>query len=120
MQKYAVNAQLWRRRLQEREEGRSPTGSQKRLSQVLPDDGTVRVVCSDPDMEKEKVNQLLQAMQKAKRQAGEAAYSLDPAAFHKFVRDKTRQVKEALGCDKVQFSVSIERGKVKFKAAKAE
>ena len=120
VQKYAVNAQLWRRKLQEKEEGRSLTGSQKRPVQVIPENGAVRVVCSDPEGEKEKVDQLLQAMQEARRRVGEATNTLDPAAFHKFVREKTKQAKAELGCDKVQFSVSIEGGKVKFKATKAE
>jgi hypothetical protein len=51
---------------------------------------------------------------------GESIDSLDAAAFHKFIKNKTKQVRDTLGCDKVQFSVSIEGGKVKFKAAKAE
>jgi hypothetical protein len=120
VQKYAINAQLWRRKLQEKEEGRSLAGPQKRPIELPAEDGVVRVVCSDPDSEKEQVNQLLQAMQEARRQAGETASSLDAAAFHKFIKDKTQQVKNALGCDKVQFSVSVEGGKVKFKATKAE
>jgi len=120
VQKYAVNSQLWRRKLQEKEEGRSLVGAQKRPAELPAEDGTVRVVCSDPDMEKEKVDHLLQAMQEARKQAGESVGPLDAAAFHKFIREKTKQVKDALGCEKVQFSVSIEGGKVKFKATKAE
>ena len=120
VQKYAVNSQLWRRKLQEKEEGRSLVGAQKRPVELPVEDGTVRVVCSDPEMEKEKVDNLLQAMQEARKQAGESVGPLDAAAFHKFIREKTKQVKDALGCEKVQFSVSIEGGKVKFKATKAE
>ena len=119
-QKYAVNSNLWRRKLQEKEEGRSQTGSQRRPIESPVDDGAVRVVCSDPDAETEKVSQLLQAMQEARRQAGESAANLDPAAFHKFIKDKTKQIKDTLGCDRVQFTVSVEGGKVKFKATKAE
>ena len=118
-QKYAVYSNLWRRKLQEKEEGRSLTGPQKRPIQSPAKNGAVRVVCSDPDAETEKVSQLLQAMQEARKQAGETARSLDAAAFHKFIKDKTQQIKDALGCDKVQFSVSVEGGKVKFKATKA-
>jgi hypothetical protein len=119
-QKYAINGQLWRRKLQEKEEGRSLTGTQRHPVELPVDTGTVRVVCSDPDAEKEKVGRLLQAMQEARRQAGESARGLDPAAFHQFIKDKTKQVKETLGCNKVQFSISVEGGKVKFKATKAE
>jgi hypothetical protein len=120
VQKYAVNAQLWRRKLQEKEEGRSLTGSQKRAVDMPVADGSVRVVCSDPDVETDKVSQLLQAMKDARKLVGENAGDLDPVAFHRFIKAKTKQIKEALGCQKVQFSIGIEGGKVKFKAAKAE
>jgi putative ribosome biogenesis GTPase RsgA len=119
-QKYAVNSNLWRRKLQEREEGRSLTGTLKRPAELTVDDGTVRVICSDPDAEEEKVTRLLEAMKAAKLKVGDSVSGLDAAAFHKFIREKTRQIKETLGCDKVQFSVSVEDGKVKFKATKAE
>ena len=121
VQKYAVNNQLWRRRLQEKEEGRSLTGMPVRRPAEAPaSDGVVRVICSDPDAEADKVDGLLRAMREARRQVGESAESLDAVAFQRFIREKTKQIKDTLGCDKVQFSVFVEGGKVKFKAAKAE
>ncbi len=127
-QKFSVNMNLWRRKLQEKEEGRTLGGApQKRhrakvVAVEIPKAAgrPIRVVCSDPDSESEKVTQLLNAMKRARTQAGESAGKIDPAAFHKFIKEKTRQVQEKLGCEKVQFSVSIEDGKVKFKAARAE
>jgi hypothetical protein len=120
VQKYAINSQLWRRKLQEKEEGRSLIGSPKRPVEAPPGDGVVRVVCSDPATETAKVEQLLRAMQDAKRRAGDRTPDLDVAAFQKFIQEKTKQVKHKLGCDKVLFSVSVEGGKVKFKATKAD
>jgi hypothetical protein len=121
-QKYAINSNLWRRKLQEKEEGRSLSGQQKRQVDIPPPvlDNTVRVVCTDPDTETEKVSHLLQAMKDARLKNGESVGSLDAIAFHRFIKEKTKQVKTALGCERVQFSVSIEDGKVKFKATKAE
>jgi hypothetical protein len=119
-QKYAVNSNLWRRKLQEKEEGRSLSGAQNRTKKPPVDDGTVRVIFSEPDAETEKVRQLLVAMQEAKRRVGESVDNIDAATFHKFIKNKTKQVKDTLGCNKVQFSVSIEGGRVKFKAAKVE
>ncbi len=119
-QKYAVYANLWRRRLQEKEEGRSLTGAQKRAVEFPLGIGTVWVVLSDPEVETKKVSQLLQAMKQARMQVGDTISNLDAAAFHKFIKDKTKQVRESLRCDKVVFTVSIEKGKVKFKAARAE
>ena len=139
VQKYAVNAQLWRRKLQEKEEGRiiggapgrqtdapvtdtsGPPGSSNPEVETEPLTGApVRVVCSNPEVEPEKVDVLLRAMQEAKRQVGERPDRLDAAVFQNFVRAKTRQIKATMGCEKVQFSVSVEDGKVKFKATKAD
>lgn len=125
VQKYAVNKQLWQRRLQEKEQGRVLAGAPKRqvealVSDSLASDSPIRVVVSNPDAEIDKVDQLLRAMQQARRQIGERAEGLDAIAFKRFIHDKTQQVKAAMGCDKVQFSVSVEGGRVKFKAAKAD
>jgi hypothetical protein len=119
VQKYAVNNDLWRRKLKDKEEGRGqfavvrPEGPQ-------PAAGPVKVICADPEKEKDKVEQLLKAVVEARRQTGERVDNIDPSSFAKFVSEKTRQVKQSLGCDKVAFSVSIEEGKVKFKAVKSD
>lgn len=118
-QKYAVHSQLWKRKLLEKEEGRGQFAQQKRELDILMADKPVRVVCSDPENEVEKVDQLRKAMISAKREVGEEAESIDPAAFQKYIREKTKQIKASLGCDKVQFSISIEDGRVKFRAVKA-
>ncbi len=118
-QKYVVESQLWKRRLMEKEEGRGQFAQQKRELEALMTNKTVRVVCSDPEREPEKVDQLREAMVSAKREVGEKAESIDPATFRKYIFHKTKQIKASLGCDKVQFSISIENGKVKFKAVKA-
>jgi len=117
MQKYAVYNDLWRKKLKAKEEGRG-----RLAPPVAPPatDGGLRVVCSNPEKEPDKVEQLLKAMVEAKRQVGERTDNIDPLTFSKFVKEKTRQVRESLGCEKVQFSVTVEEGKVKFKAVKAE
>ncbi len=119
-QKFAVHYQLWRRKLQDKEEGRSTTGVQKRPAEARPADGVVQVVCSNPEAEPEKVAALLRAMQDARRRIRESTEGLDAAAFQKFILEKTRQIKAKLGCDKVLFSIAIEGGRVKFKATKAD
>ena len=120
VQKYAVYNDLWRRRVKEKEEGRGQFGQQRSVAPAKPDDGSYRVVCSNPEKEKDKVDQLLQAMIQARRQVGERVDNIDPSQFAKFVSEKTRQLKESMGCERVQFSVSVEEGRVKFKAVKGE
>lgn len=120
VQKFAVNNELWRKKLKDREEGRGQFAVQKReLEEMTAGSGT-RVVCSNPEKEGDKVDQLLKAMVEAKRQVGERVDNIDPAAFQRFVREKTKQIKDSMGCEKVQFSVTVEDGKVKFKAVKGE
>ncbi len=117
-QKYAVYRDLWRKRLKEKEEGRGRFGQQAREPARAA--ASVHVVCSDPEKEQDKIDQLLKAMIEAKRQTGERVDNIDPLTFSRFVQQKTRQVKESLGCDKVQFSVDVEDGRVKFKAVKGD
>jgi hypothetical protein len=120
VQKFAVNNDLWRKKMKEKEEGRGRFGAQRRPVEVARDDGVVRVVCSDPAAEKDKVDQLLKAVIEAKRKVGETVENIDPLSFAKFVSDKTKQIRGSLGCDKVQFTVSVEDGKVKLKATKPD
>jgi hypothetical protein len=119
VQRYAVNNDLWRKRLKDKEEGRGRFGASRREEEVKAG-GPVSVVCADPEKEKDKVERLLKAVVEAKRQVGERVDNLDPAAFARIVAEKTKQMKESLGCAKVEFSVVVEDGKVKFKAVKSE
>jgi hypothetical protein len=117
-QKYAVYRDLWRKKLKDKEEGRGRFGQQVR--EPVKAESGARVVCSDPEKEQDKVDQLLKAMIEAKRQTGERVDNIDPLSFSRFVQQKTRQLKESLGCDKVQFSIDVEDGRVKFRAVKAD
>ncbi len=120
VQRYAVNNDLWRKRLKDKEEGRGRFGGPRHHEEEVKARGPVRVVCADPENEKDKVEQLLKAVVEARRQVGERVDNLDPVAFGRFVVEKTKQMKESLGCAKVQFSVAVEDGKVKFTAVKSE
>jgi hypothetical protein len=118
-QKYAVNSILWRRKLQEKEEGRVANMPQRRPKESPPED-IMCLVCSNPEVETEKVSQLLLAMREARRRTGEPADAIDAVTFQRYIEDKTQHLKEILGCDKVQFAISVEGGKVRFKARKAK
>ena len=118
-QKYAVQSALWKRKVMEKEEGRGQFAQQRRELDELMAEKPVRVVCSDPALEPEKVDQIFQAILNAQRSLGQAAEDVDRARFQKYLCDKTNQIKASLHCARVQFSVSIEQGKVKLKAVKA-
>lgn len=70
---------------------------------------------SDPDHEQEKVNSLYQHLIDARSQTGESSGAPSLKDFERFVRQKTRELKDK-GGKAVEYSVSIEDGKVKLKA----
>lgn len=116
-QSYAVHNDLWRKKMKVREEG--PAAPVLHGLEASRKEGKFSISWSDPDLEKEKVDQLLQALIHAKSNAGEGG-EIDPQVFADFIREKTRQFKQSLACDSIQFSVDIEEGRVKLRAAKAE
>ena len=116
--KYIINHELWNRKLQEKEEGRGRFAAQKWLRAESTPEQSVRVVFSDPEKEPENLGRLLRAIVEARQRVGERVDNIDPKGFEKYIREKTKQIQQSLGCEKVQFSVIVEDGKVKFKAAK--
>jgi hypothetical protein len=118
-QKYAVQNALWKRKMMEKEEGRGEFAQKRRELEALTSSKTICVVCSDPAEEPEKVDRIFKAILSAQRKVGQKVEDVDLARFQQYLCDKTKQIKTSLRCAKVQFSVSIERGKVKLKAVKA-
>ena len=116
VQRYAVHNDLWRKRLRDREEGREGYPRTRPAETHT----ATQIVCRDPDSEPAKVSQLLKALLDAKQLVGERTDDIDPARFKQFVREKTRQLKQELGCESVQFSVTVKDGRVRFTAARAD
>lgn len=70
---------------------------------------------SDPNAEKEKVEELYNVLLNAKQRLGEKVDSLNFEGFQQFVKNKTAQLKKK-GKGEVEYSVTIEEGQVKLKA----
>lgn len=70
---------------------------------------------SDPECEKEKVQQLYQKLIEARAETGEKAGAPSLKDFQGFVRKKTKELKDK-GGQEVEYTVSIESGRVKLKA----
>ncbi len=75
-----------------------------------------RMACSEPDREKDKVGQLYEAFVNAKREAGEDTERLTRDSFQDFVRKKTKDLKKQKGCKEVEYVVEVTGGKAKLKA----
>jgi hypothetical protein len=143
-QTYAKYKDIFRKRLQQKEDGRlqrhfgaaakaieeerarnSPPAAAplapapdhlKTDAPTLPEPVAFRVVCSEPEHETEKVEQLFQAFLQAKEKAGEEIAKLTPAGFKEFVRKKTKDLQEKQNCRNVEYVVETVNGQVKLKA----
>ena len=137
-QRYAIQSDLWRKKMRIREEGyRRPQDALLSVQGVRPADEhesrrhqvygvghhpqdaagskPFTVQCSDANSEREKVESLYQALSEAKKKAGEkVSGSLD--SFASFVQKKTAEIRKQHKCDTVVYSVELDNGQVKLKA----
>lgn len=143
-QRYAVQAELWRKKMRIREEGyRRPADAILSVQGVrVPEEheakhhpvyGVARkgqtagagapsegdqpfsVQCSGAVAEREQVESLYKALTEAKKKSGEkVSGNLD--SFAAFVKKKTSEIRKQHGCDTVVYSVEMAGGQVKLKA----
>ncbi len=78
--------------------------------------GAFRVTCSEPEREAEKVDQLYEAFLSAKQQAGEQTGKLSRSSFNEFVLKKTKDLQKQKNCRDVEYVVEVVEGQVKLKA----
>jgi hypothetical protein len=136
-QTYAKYKDIFRKKLQQREEGTvqrhfgaaaraieaerakqtaeaqtAPAGAGAGIAEITP----FRMTCSEPDKEADKVEQLYQALVSAKQQAGEETDKLSKERFDDFVRKKTRELQKQKHCKNVEYVVEMVDGQIKLKA----
>jgi hypothetical protein len=117
--RYNAFRDLWRRLMQSREEGRdfqSTARANIREESRKAAAQSVSFVCTDAHKDVETVRNLYESLVEAKRQCGESTDNLSFAQFHSLIASKADGLKERLGCERVQFSVTIDSGHVSFKA----
>ena len=133
-QRYAIYSDLWRKKTRIREEGyrrpqdallavqgvrieeHEPEHKVYGVNHVRTSDGQpFAVQCSDPGAEKDKVEKLYAALTEAKKKNGEnASGTLD--SFKSFVQKKTQEIRKQHKCEKVEYAVEVQDGKVKLRA----
>jgi len=143
-QRYAVQAELWRKKMRIREEGyRRPADAILSVQGVRVSeeheakhhpvygvshkaqaagagapseaDQPFSVQCSGAAAEREQVESLYKALTEAKQKSGEkVSGNLD--SFAAFVKKKTTEIRKEQGCDAVVYSVETQGGQVKLKA----
>ena len=115
--RYASFREMWRRTLQGREEGRD-VGAAARASKREPEAPFTRseFSCTDVRHDVRTVKGVYDALIEAKRSCGEVTRDLSFAKFHRLIMERTENLKEQIGSDRVVFSVDVEGGHVSFKA----
>ena len=74
------------------------------------------MVCSNPELEEEKITELYEVFLKAKQRAGEATEKLTRSSFNEFVLKKTKDLQKQKNCHDVEYVVEVVEGHVKLKA----
>jgi hypothetical protein len=137
-QTYAKYKDIFRKRMAQREEGKverhfgaaakaieaeraraQAEAERKQPVVVAPAPGepnAFRVVCSEPEKETQKVDQLFEAFVQAKKRAGEETSKVTRAGFDEFVRKKTKDLQTKKNCRDVEYVVETVNGQVKLKA----
>jgi hypothetical protein len=134
-QTYAKYKDIFRKRMAQKEEGTvqrhfgaaaraiqaerartQPAAPPQRPAATGREAQAFRVVCSEPDSEVHKVDQLYEAFVNAKKQAGEETHKLTRAGFNEFVRKKTKDLQTKKNCRDVEYIVETVEGQVKLKA----
>jgi hypothetical protein len=75
-----------------------------------------RMVCSKPEQETERIGELYEAFRQAKENAGEAVDKLTRSSFNEFVLKKTKDLQQQKNCHDVEYVVEVLEGHVKLKA----
>lgn len=118
--RYTSFLQLWRRTMQGREEGRDAASakgaSQSKQSSREEKAKPQTFVCSDPHKDVSTVKKLFDTLVEAKRSCGEPTDDLSFPRFHRMIASKSDALKERSGCERVQFSINVDDGRVSFKA----
>ena len=128
-QTYAKYKDIFRKKVQQREEGkvqrhfgaaakaieadraRAAAAATPAASQPT----SFRMVCSEPEREIDKVDQLYQAFQQAMQQTG-GSIKQSRENFNEFVSKKTRELQKQKNCREVEYVVEVVNGEVKLKA----
>ena len=142
-QRYAIQSDLWRKKMRIREEGcRRPydamlsvqgarasaereakhhpvyglsRSAESGVAETAGSDRPFSVQCSGALAEREQVESLYLALSEAKRKLGEEV-SGNLESFATFVRKKTAEIRKEHNCQAVVYSVEVQDGQVKLKA----
>jgi hypothetical protein len=123
-QTFAKYCEIWRKKIKEREEGTTHRHfgaaakaiEAERAKAEAPGVSAFAMIFSDPDHEAAKIEQLYRKLVEARTATGEKGGTPNFDEFSKFVREKTHQLRSKKAASQVEYTVSVEAGRVKLKA----
>jgi len=109
---------MWRRTIQGREEGRDAVSTARATVKeaIVNQHERHTFVCVDAHKEVATIKSLYDSLVEAKRKCGEPTEDFSFPRFHRLIASKADGLKERFGCEGVRFSVTVESGRVSFKA----
>src|SRR5204863_6124599 len=114
--RYSSFREMWRRTLQDREEGRGVVVARQAARETPPAFERSEFACVDVRHDVRTIKGVYDALMEAKQSCGEATRDLSFAKFHRLIMERTEALKENVGADRVVFSVDVQDGHVSFKA----
>jgi hypothetical protein len=128
-QTYAKYKDIFRKKLQQKEEGKvqrhfgaaakaieaERAKAAAAAKSAAPQPTSFRMVCSAPEQETDKVDQLYRAFQQAMEQTG-GSIKQSRESFNEFVSKKTKELQKQKNCREVEYVVEVLNGEVKLKA----
>jgi hypothetical protein len=123
-QTYMKYRDVFRKRMQMREEGTGPRHfgaaaraiEAERQRAAKDQFSSIVLTCANPTGEREKVDELYKAFSDALLRSGESTGKLSRETFEWFVKEKATQFHKESGDSEVEFVVSLESGKARLKA----
>jgi hypothetical protein len=115
--RYVAFKELWRRTMQEREEGNARARQQQSVPVATQEASAFNAVqvAVISGQETEPVRHLYDSLLKAKEHCGEVN-NVSFEQFQRLIETRTQQLREKMRCAQVAYEISIEEGLVKFKA----
>lgn len=114
--RYASFREMWRRTMQDKEEGRGAVARRQAIREQPIPFTRSEFSCKDVRHDVGTVKGVYDALMEAKQSCGESTRDLSFSRFHRLVMERTESMKEKLGTDRVVFSIDVENGHVSFKA----
>ena len=122
-QTYAKYMEIWRKRLQQKEVGKqqrhfgaAAKAIEEARARAQAEGAEFIAVVTDPAHEAGKVEELFQRLIEARKHLGDTGPVPSLDEFKRFVQKKTDELKSKRGCEKVEYVVKVEDGRVKLRA----